>query len=112
MIFLVLRAVDIPNNSKYEQLAEVVGDHEQANTSVVPPSSTPDSLVKLMRMFGQKSKEFLATDPRYWKPPCEVTHSDAVDAIRRAKTDQCKRELSTVSCLAKTEVPFPDFIPK
>ena len=113
LIFLILRAVDIPNNSKYDKLSEVIEDDDnQVATPDPSSSSTPDSLVKLMRMFGQKSKEFLATDPRYWKPPCQVTNPDAQDAIRRAKTEQCKRELSSVSCLAKTEIPFPDFIPR
>ena len=65
-----------------------------------------------MRMFGQRSKEDLATDPKYWKSFCQVTNPDALDAIKRAKTDQCKRELTSVSCLARVNIPFPDFIPR
>ena len=74
--------------------------------------ATPKSLVKLMKMFGQRSKEDLATDPKHWQSFCQVTSTDALSAISRAKTDQCKRELTSVSCMAKRDVPFPDFIPR
>ena len=35
-----------------------------------------------MKMFGQKTKEDLATDLRFWKPPCNVTNKEALKAIR------------------------------
>ena len=115
MIFLILQVVDKPNTNKHDQLSEAILDADNQTTNPVTsflPSSSPESLVKLMRMFGQRSKEDLATDPKYWKSSCQVTNPDALDAIRRAKTDQCKRELTSVSCLARVNIPFPDFIPR
>ena len=116
LIFLILqKMVDMSNTNKHDQLSEAILDAEnQTKDPVSPfiPSSRPESLVKLMEMFGQRSKEDLATDPKYWKSSCQVTNPDALDAIRRAKTDQCKRELTSVSCLARVNIPFPDFIPR
>ena len=63
-------------------------------------------------MFGQKTKEEIATDLRFWKPACNITNKDALNAISRAKTEKCRREIESVSCLTGNEVPFPDFIPK
>ena len=81
-------------------------------TEAIFSTTTDESLVNLMKQFGQKSKENLATDEKYWKHWCKVTHPDALDAIKRAKTNKCKRELSSISCLTKTNLAFPDYIPR
>ena len=65
-----------------------------------------------MAKFGQRMKGSLATDERFWKPSCNVTNKDALKAISRARTEKCRREIESVSCLAGDEVPFPDFIPR
>ena len=69
-----------------------------------------ESIVRLMQMFGQKTKESLATNDKYWKSPCNVTSRDALDAINRAKTDKCRKEISSISCMTRDNVLFPDFI--
>ena len=65
-----------------------------------------------MTKFGQKTKGSLATDERFWKPSCNVTNKDALKAISRAKTEKCRREIESVSCLAGYEDSGPDFIPR
>ena len=107
--------LDKPNITQHDELSETILESENQTNNLVTSaleSSKPESLVRLMRMFGQRSKEDLATDTKYWKSSCQVTNPDALDAIRRAKTEQCKRELTSVSCLARETIPFPDFIPR
>jgi len=74
-------------------------------------SPQPESLVRLMALFGMRAKEAQATDPKFWSSPCTVVERDAVDAIKRAKTEQCQRELTSVACLASNDQLLPDFIP-
>ena len=71
-----------------------------------------DSLEILMRNYGQKTKDALATNDKYWKSPCNVTNKDALSAISRAKTEKCKREISSISCMIGENILFPDFIQK
>jgi len=97
-----------------EQGPEEVLDHHHKDPPTPPappPTSRPESLVRLMAMFGMRAKEAQATDPRYWETPCTVTGLDARDAINRASTEQCRRELTSVACLASREQLIPDFIP-
>ena len=63
-----------------------------------------------MMMFGQRGKERMMTDPKYWRQTCQVTNKDAMDAIKRAKTEQCRRELTSVACMDGAL--FPDLIPR
>ena len=65
-----------------------------------------------MQSFGQKTKDALATDDKYWRPPCKVTNSDALSAISRAKTERCRKEISSVSCMTEHNALYPDFIKK
>ena len=71
-----------------------------------------ESLSGLMQFFGQKNKQWLATDNSYWSEPCNVTHHEALSALSRAKTDQCRKEITSISCLNEQNGLFPDFIPK
>ena len=70
------------------------------------------SIVSLMQSFGQKNKESLATNNKYWRAACNVTNTNALSAINRAKTDKCKKEISSISCLTEDNVLHPDFIQK
>ena len=70
------------------------------------------SIVRLMQSFGQKTKDSLATDDKYWRPPCNVTNRDALSAISRAKTERCRKEISSVSCMTENNALYPDFIKK
>ena len=114
---MLIRALDKSHLSHdQDELSETLikpeNQTDNSSVKIFQESSTPDSLVKLMRMFGQRSKEDLATDNRFWKSSCQLTNNkDALDAIQRAKTEQCKKELTSVACMAKVNVPFPDFIP-
>ena len=65
-----------------------------------------------MQSFGQKTKDALATDDKYWRPPCNVTNRDALSAISRAKTERCRKEISSVSCMTERNALYPDFIKK
>ena len=65
-----------------------------------------------MQSFGQKTKDALATDDKYWRPPCNVTNRDALSAISRAKTERCRKEISSVSCMTENNALYPDFIKK
>mgnify|MGYP003341576985 CR=1 FL=1 len=83
----------------------------------VPPLRYMDqrsgqSLPELMQFFGQKNKQWLSTDSTYWSEPCNVTHHEALSALSRAKSDQCRKEITSISCLNEQNALFPDFIPK
>ena len=71
-----------------------------------------ESLSGLMQFFGQKNKQLLATDISYWSQPCNVTHHEAWSALARAQTDQCRKEITSISCLNEQNGLFPEFIPK
>ena len=70
------------------------------------------SLEILMSKFGQHTKDSAATNDKYWKLACNVTNNDALSAISRAKTEQCKREMSSIACMIKENSLLPDIIPK
>ena len=107
LIFLLVKLLDLPSSVKYGQVAEDVkeADHQAGH-------HVNEGLGYLMRMFGQKAKDNVATDPKYWRPPCKVSNPDALSAIRRARTEQCGRELTTAACMVRDNIPFPDFIPR
>ena len=74
-------------------------------------SRDDDNLGELMQFFGQRMKLPLAT--LYWSQPCNVTHHEALSALSRAKTDECRKEITSISCLnEQNNGLFPDFIPK
>ncbi|XP_064478738.1 xylosyltransferase 2-like isoform X2 [Ornithodoros turicata] len=45
-------------------------------------------------------------------PPCDITEKDAVSAIRRASTMDCKIQLANVSCLVKEWLLYPHRLPR
>lgn len=57
----------------------------------------------------------LATEtPRFTKyqPKCEVTEKEAISAISRAKTVQCKQELADVACLHMENKLYKTYLPR
>ena len=74
--------------------------------------SHSSSTASLMQSFGQKNKEILATHNKYWRASCNVTNSHALSAINRVKTEKCRKEISSISCLTGDNVLHPDFIQK
>ena len=102
-----MKVLDLPSNVKYDQTVEDIDEagHQAGHHAT-------DSLGYLMKMFGQNAKEYVATDPKYWRSPCNVSNPDALSAIRRARTEQCGRELTTAACMVRDNIPFPDFIPR
>ena len=70
------------------------------------------SLSSLMSLFNIQAKNPLSSAPAYWEPLCEVVDLAAVQAIARASTDTCKREMNRVACLARQNILFPDNIPR
>ena len=74
--------------------------------------SSSSSTVSLMQSFGQKNKEILATHDKYWRASCNVTNTHALSAINRVKTEKCRKEISSISCLTGDNALHPDFIQK
>lgn len=97
--------------SSSEGSSGIPSDSSLPTESLMETSPQPESLVRLMSQFGMRAKEAQATDPKFWSSPCTVMEKDAVDAIKRAKTEQCQRELTSVACLASNDQLLPDFIP-
>ncbi len=42
-----------------------------------------------------------------YRPKCQVEHKDAISAIERASTAQCKQELADVACKDQTGTFYP-----
>ncbi|XP_035695528.1 xylosyltransferase 1-like isoform X1 [Branchiostoma floridae] len=55
---------------------------------------------------SNKSRDFS------YVPKCEIKGKDAVSALSRAKTAQCKQQLADTACLMQEGKLFPEFIPR
>ena len=102
--------VKIGQEEKYHEIQ--TKKISQSDIGGVQVDSHSSSTVSLMQSFGQRNKEDLATHHKYWRPPCNVTNTHALSAINRAKTEKCRREISSISCLTGDNVLHPDFIQK
>ena len=101
------------------KIGQEENNHEVKSRKVSPSDiggvqvdSHRSSTASLMQSFGQKNKEILATDNKYWRAACNVTNTHALSAINRVKTEKCRKEISSISCLTGDNVLHPDFIQK
>lgn len=44
-------------------------------------------------------------------PPCNINGRESVSALHRAKTQICKQIIANISCLIKTNPPYPKRLP-
>ncbi|XP_077489930.1 xylosyltransferase oxt isoform X1 [Amblyomma americanum] len=47
-----------------------------------------------------------------FQPECDIVEKDALSAIRRATTTQCKQELANVTCLVRRGLLYPSELPR
>lgn len=53
----------------------------------------------------------LRVDELGFMPPCDISGRDSVSALHRAKTQICKQIIANISCLIKTNPPYPKRLP-
>merc|ERR1712173_25173 len=107
--------------NNFEKLEKLKKHHGKSSKSRIPRSNLTRTEAPGGDIF-KKHREFIKTSttkktpivtttednipffnenkntPKYDKPPCRLSHKDALSAIDRAKTQQCKIELADVSC--------------
>lgn len=61
-------------------------------------------------MFEPKKKnnEYVIRE----KPMCDIKTKEALSAIMRAKTNQCKNEIVNITCLSQSNKLFPRELPR
>ena len=110
--FVVHYTVKIGQEEKLNEIKSRKVSQSDIGGGVQVDSQSSSSTASLMQSFGQKNKEILATDNKYWRAACNVTNTHALSAINRVKTEKCRKEISSISCLTGDNVLHPDFIQK
>lgn len=63
----------------------------------------------LQQRHNYKTDNFktLKVDELGFTPPCDINGRELVSALHRAKTQACKQIITNISCLIKTNPPYP-----
>lgn len=107
-----------------------IGDDDESSYNNVPSGSNhrnklpPDkdnsassneyyNKAPLQRHNYYKTDNFrvLRVDELGFMPPCDISGRESVSALHRAKTYTCKQIIANISCLIKTNPPYPKRLP-
>lgn len=106
-----------------------IGDDDESNYNNVPSGSNnrnklppdKDNSVSsneyynkaLQQRQNYKTDNFkvLRVDELGFMPPCDISGRESVSALHRAKTLICKQIIANISCLIKTNPPYPKRLP-
>jgi protein xylosyltransferase len=67
----------------------------------------------LQQRHNYKTDNFrvLRLDELGFIPPCDISGRESVSALHRAKSQFCKQIIANISCLMKTNPPYPKRLP-
>lgn len=107
-----------------------IGDDEESSYNNVPSGSNhrnklpPDkdnsassneyfnkALQQRHNNYKTDNYRVLGIDELGFVPPCDISGRECVSALHRAKTETCKQIIANISCLIKTNPPYPKRLP-
>ncbi|XP_001949441.1 xylosyltransferase oxt [Acyrthosiphon pisum] len=107
-----------------------IGDDEESSYNNVPSGSNHRNKLPPDKDNSASSNEYfnkalqqrhsnyktdnyrvLGIDELGFVPPCDISGRECVSALHRAKTETCKQIIANISCLIKTNPPYPKRLP-
>lgn len=100
---------NINNNNAFikQQKMHIKVEKKLLNNKQVPGSQIKDNENLNKFNKGSNATASLKLEELDFKPWCNITTKEAVSAIHRAKTQQCKKELVQVICSLQKGLLFP-----